>query len=401
MRKHAGNIVLLLLSVILSLVAGEFIIGRGQLVTPIQSGWVWRNAPLRTLQPPSADREINEMALRGRRFAYSDLDFVVLLVGDSQVEAAASVMALMPEVMLQDRLSVLLNKPVKVFSLAASGWGQDQQVLAMEKYFRSHRADLVAVWATPINDFWENTFPDRSVTAQAGHFKPTFRLRDDRLEGPFFEADFYAGNSALYHALLKATTDTPLAQDILDHWIAALPPALNPQDSSPNCDGAVAMPEDSFMRDIFELDMSRRYLLDTPQDAASSRSHYAPYTIPASARDRYEKQVTRALFQKMSQVAKENAAIFRVFYPVREDWDKNWRAIACVRTADHRLYAYSPDFLKLLQETTPADEFIFFDIEGKNENVVSKNDRHLNSTGNRKVMENLAREVAAIITPKP
>ncbi|MEO8324352.1 MAG: hypothetical protein ABI618_00770 [Nitrospirota bacterium] len=50
---------------------------------------------------------------------YHTDDYVVLLVGDSQVEAYAGRPEHMPEGLLQESLSSYLNKPVKVFSLAA------------------------------------------------------------------------------------------------------------------------------------------------------------------------------------------------------------------------------------------------------------------------------------------
>ncbi|MCA9458831.1 MAG: hypothetical protein KC587_19370, partial [Nitrospira sp.] len=169
----------------------------------------------------------NQLNVRGQRIEYSTDDFVILLIGDSQVEAATNAPSLMPEKILQNYLNAGLKKSnVKVFSLAASGWGQDQQLLALEKYYKNYRANLILVWTTPKNDFWENAFPDRSLTKVAGHLKPTFYLKNQKLEGPFFKPNNYYQNSVLIQILFSAIQnleDKTLEQKILDEWLNKLP----------------------------------------------------------------------------------------------------------------------------------------------------------------------------------
>ena len=119
----------------------------------LKSGWGWENSAGRKLSK-YADLTTNQFGYRGQSIHYQTEDYVVLLVGDSQVEAYANRPEHMPEQFLQKFLTSQLHTPVKVFSLASSGWGQDQQLLALQEYFNLYRADLVLLWATPGNDFW-------------------------------------------------------------------------------------------------------------------------------------------------------------------------------------------------------------------------------------------------------
>jgi hypothetical protein len=140
-------------------------------------GWRWRESGWRTWLIETGVRgayfwdadEANQLGFRGQKISYEDGDFVTLLIGDSQVEAAASRLEEMPEAILQR----LLQR-------------KDQQLLALREYFDTFRANLVLLWHTPSNDYWENTFPDRSVGLikdGAGHLKPTFLLQgNDDLE---------------------------------------------------------------------------------------------------------------------------------------------------------------------------------------------------------------------------
>jgi hypothetical protein len=104
-------------------------------------------------------------------------------VGDSQVEAAAASFEELPETILERYLKTITQQKVRVFSIGASGWSQDQQLLALREYFQQFRANLAVLWHTPINDFWENAFPDRlpaPAEKGAGRLKPTFFLDDQQ-----------------------------------------------------------------------------------------------------------------------------------------------------------------------------------------------------------------------------
>ena len=90
----------------------------------------------------------------------------------------------MPEVRLQKYLEQLGCSNAKVFSLGCEGYGQDQQLFALQEYFddKKFRADLVVLWQTPYNDVWENMLPNQWTEASMS--KPTFALVDGKLVAP-------------------------------------------------------------------------------------------------------------------------------------------------------------------------------------------------------------------------
>lgn len=120
------------------------------------------------------------MGFRGKEISYSENDFVVILLGDSEVYAAASPFEQIPERRLEFFLHKY-NKNVKVFTLADMGYGQDQQYLALKKYYEKFRADLVLLMFTARNDIANNIFPTAGGNST---IKPTFWLEDGELRGP-------------------------------------------------------------------------------------------------------------------------------------------------------------------------------------------------------------------------
>lgn len=124
--------------------------------------------------------ECNSMGFRGREIAYADDDFVVVLLGDSEVYARSFPFEEMPERRLEHFLRIY-RKNVKVFTIADMGYGQDQQYLALEKYFERYRADLVLLMFTARNDIDNNIFP---VAGRNNTIKPTFWLEKDELKRP-------------------------------------------------------------------------------------------------------------------------------------------------------------------------------------------------------------------------
>jgi hypothetical protein len=121
------------------------------------------------------------LGFRGQPIEYQPDDFVIVIVGDSQVEAKACAYGWMPERRLQFYLNSSGRK-VKVFSLGGPATGQDQQLLSLQEYYQKYRADMVILWFTPANDVWNNTFP--SGTPDDRTPKPTFWLENGQLRGP-------------------------------------------------------------------------------------------------------------------------------------------------------------------------------------------------------------------------
>lgn len=130
----------------------------------------------------SAKSEQNVLGFRGQPIEYSSEDFVIILLGDSQVEAKACAYDWMPERRLQHFLGAK-GKRVKVFTVGAAGYGQDQEFLALQGYLSRFRADLVVVWLTPGNDVNDNLWPT-VYRGKSRYLKPTFRLEGGKLIGP-------------------------------------------------------------------------------------------------------------------------------------------------------------------------------------------------------------------------
>lgn len=366
---------------------------------PLDSGWGWEESPRRP-KGQAGPLYQNQLDCRGQPIDYRDDDFVVLLVGDSQVEASASPPAAMPEQFLQRYLGIYLRKNVRTYSIAASGWGQDQQLIALEAYFEMFRADLVLVWATPANDFWENAFPDRSLTAVAGHLKPTYRLAGDRIEGPFFESGTYYRNSAILQlvgAFQARRSGESLEQRILRAWLADMP--------APHAESGVDMASMGrvyaridvwkFMEEIHELDESVGYVLQTVQDFVNSRSVCSPYAVERSERDDYLVALTSKLFEQMARTSNEHGAEFFVFCDVREERTRAMELAAYVEPASaNGAYPIRMDFPKMMTETVRADQLILFDLPGGAAIGLSKEDRHLNNLGNERAMMRVSDLVA-------
>ena len=138
----------ILVSISIALIFIEVVLRIVNYPKPIISGW-------KTLESYKSER--HQLGFRGQPIEYQDDDFVIVLVGDSQVEAKACAFGWMPE----QRLQFYLNssgKKVKVFSLGGPATGQDQQLLSLREYYQNFRADLVILWFTPANDVWNITF---------------------------------------------------------------------------------------------------------------------------------------------------------------------------------------------------------------------------------------------------
>jgi len=165
---------------ILSITIAEFFLQFIDKPSPVISGWLNQKSRLET----------NQLGFRGKKITYTDNDYVIVLLGDSQVAAAACSFYWMPESRLEHYLNTKLNKNIKVFSVGAGGYGQDQQLLMLKKYYITYRADMVVLWQTPSNDIWNNVFPTH--WPGNGWPKPTFKLVNGELQGPSYERPCYS-----------------------------------------------------------------------------------------------------------------------------------------------------------------------------------------------------------------
>jgi hypothetical protein len=387
------------LLVILSIVFIFFVLELGLrfFYHPLNSGWGWNDSPRRNLSSFPEDIP-NQFGVRGQKIVYNKDDFIIVLLGDSQVESATSSPKKMPEILLENSLNNLSNNNVKVFSLAASGWGQDQQFLALEKYFNKYRADLVLLWATPKNDFWENAFPDRCVRKTAGHLKPTFRLINNNLSEIYYKKNTYYKNSALIQLITEAwqvLKDETIEQIILRDWLTFLPePHINfSNKNSALTNNSLEIDMNKFSQNVFDYMGEKNITILTYEDFIDSRSHFAPYFEKKSKRDLYLIDITKKLFQKISSLSKQNNSRFIVFYPIREDFNIIYKnSIKYVKSYKDTTVGFpvNLDYLSLLKSIIPANQLFYFTLLGKNNICVNHKDRHLNEYGNKEVMENVS-----------
>lgn len=393
------NILLVSVSIACALVCAEAVLRASGFPEKTKSGWGWQESPGKAYSN-HIQLNTNQFGLRGQDIDYRENDYVVLLVGDSQVEAYASKPDLMPEKILQESLEAELGRSVRVFSLASSGWGQDQQLLALQRYFDRYTANLVLVWPTPANDFWENTFPDRGVTKAAGHLKPTFKLKAGNLTRVHYPHDFYYRNSALVHLLKLLATglkDGAIEQIILDEWMKNSPYRGTDgiQDSGLSCDDLIRIDQTTFYREIFSLDPEQGYLITTEEIFARGRSHFSPYSALQSAREIYQIEISKSLFAAIEKTAKENGADYFVFYPLCEDMDRrSSRMVKCIKVPEQdNGFPVTIDYVGLLEEVVAAENLVVYGLDGKNELSVSVDDRHLGDLGNEQAMQRLSMEL--------
>ena len=288
------------------------------------------------------DDYLNQLGFRGRKIEYSDNDYVIILVGDSQVEATTQDPENMPERLLERSIN---KKNVKVFSVGASGYGADQEYIAVDEYFKAgYRADLAILWFTQQNDIWNTTFPSHG---QGGSLKPTYRLDNGRLIGP----DYYATISELEKYL-------PAPYRLLDY------------DQGKRYNKVI-----------------EKYPFSEYENYENDMNHAAVWLEQESDRMLYGCKLVNMLLTKMQQEINSNGGKFVSFYVEYEGFaqDEYWyikplgKAMRLTDAAYKRNVARCMDGIKSFP----------IRIETKDRHV-SADDLHLNLKGNTEAMQKLA-----------
>jgi hypothetical protein len=253
--------------------------------------WGWADTKERPKQK-------NELGFRGRSIQYGEEDYVVLLVGDSQVQADVCPFHKMPERRLEQYLSQGMDRPVKVFTVGAQGYGQDQEFLNMKRYFSEYRADRVVVWETAINDTWNNIFPTH--LPKDGWPKPTFWLDEaGELQGPNRE-----WSEPMYSRFRVLSLFFQSFQGSLDEaWEKEhLPPIYEYRDDH---GGAELKP--------WWLELKWEHM-------ESEKSHLNISFVPTSERTLYGVRLTNKLLLEMAALANRHGAGFTAFAENRPDF---------------------------------------------------------------------------------
>jgi hypothetical protein len=409
----------------------EAVLGAVHPVSPLWNpnlstwGWRWSDSAYREVlvylgvrgSPYWSEHEANQFGFRGRKIEYSDDDYVVLLVGDSQVEAAAANFEQLPEVILERYLNKFSQSHVRVFSIGASGWSQDQQLLALREYFKQFRANLVVLWHTPINDFWENAFPDRlpaSVQIGAGHLKPTFLLLGDQQSGQSIELFHPAPKhsvlrllhrSNMGRAVLKFATAIGILdiksiqpnEVALHTWLPMIPPAGGHKSVVESQCPAEIVSQMRFMS-YYDEYAGRALTMETSEAVEESRSHVTPFLEPLSLRDQYTKGITLALVKEIKALVELNGADFRIFAPeFRSNGTPFFSEVRCIKSED-KFYRANSDLLAPMEGWKSSVNFLKLVIEIGNYGFESItvdpwDSVHLNFLGNKLVMEALAEQI--------
>ena len=354
-----------------------------------KSGWRWDESPYKS-EANQSDRRVNQLGLRGQPIQYSDSDYVILLLGDSYIEAGPQPFEDLPERILEDAFKQRHpTRNVKVFSIASAGWAQDQQLFWLSRYFESYRADLVINWITAVNDYWENSFIDRSVDMNGGPLKPTYRLSADG------ELEFVANPVSPVKTLeiaRKAWAKIRFgpAKDYYMHaWIAGLPDSnLVPVPRS-ECPGA-EIPQSELMASW--LRGEGKVTAVTKGDIPVSRSIFSPFMVPRSHLEAYQITLTHRLLAEMKRSAATHGADFRVFYPSGDDLYQALKQVACVKSeAEGKFYRYDMrDPLAFISRSEVADLVIPVDVSTSTPTILSSQDWHMNRAANEKAMGGLA-----------
>jgi hypothetical protein len=348
-------------------------------------GWKWETSPYKS-DLYASKSDVNQLGLRGRPINYAKDDFVVVLVGDSYVEAGFQPKERMPERVLEEIFKTKYRRDdIKVFSVASAGWGQDQEVLALSAYLAEFRADLVLTWLTPINDYWENGNIDRSVTKVAGPIKPTFDLRTGDIETPSFRSKLWLLLETL-SARLHFGQGGTIEQLYLDDWLNHTPRSSLAPTSASSCPAT----------EVGQLDVvgssQPEITALTAEDVANGRSHFSHFIRPLGARELYQIDITHRLIRKARDVAKRSGAQFKVLNTFDGELDKALKRVSCVRDATSG-DLYKTDFSDMafdFKDDAFRDVLLRVNISTDKPTLVSSRDWHLNHEGNLVAMNALA-----------
>lgn len=285
----ASKALVVVVSVSITLVLIEVVLQIVNYPKPTVSGW-------KTLESYKSER--HQLGYRGQPIEYQDEDFVILLVGDSQVEAKACAYGWMPE----RRLEFYLNsggKRVKVFSLGGPATGQDQQLLSLREYYQKYRADMVVLWLTPANDVWNNTFPSSIPDDRTP--KPTFWLEHGQLRGPTELTGQPARETPSLRLMRVWRKFFPWRRE--REWAQTILPA--PYSPLTGYEGPVT---DDWQKRMEMLPGYLRY-----DNFDTDKNDRALHLSPRSPRVQYGLDLTRSLLQEMRRLADSHGAQFMIF----------------------------------------------------------------------------------------
>lgn len=331
------------------------------------SGW-WSKPP---------EEQLNQLRFRGRRIEYKEDDFVVVLLGDSQVEARVTkTLDRLPETLLENALQAF-NPRVRVFTVGAGAYGQDQELLALRMYYKRFHADLVINWLTPRNDIWNNVFPT-AWGENEGYPKPTFRLSDGRLIGPSENMREDVNRFKLLGLWRRATH---YSRD--QAWEKYLPKAYTPL---PGFKGYYSKTWQRWWDSDTNKTGMRR------QNLRTEKTPLATGLLPRSPRMLYGLNLTRALLSEIKTLVETNNGHFIMF-----QWTQRPPIPGNVNLLNGKYYVYSDQqYRDNIAYLTEGFEFIKIPVKVEGW-VVGEEYEHLSDAANEQVMRDLARKIVHLV----
>jgi hypothetical protein len=377
MRRNILRLLLIVASTLSALLFGEAAFRILNKPRPAVSGW----RALVEIGPA----EKNQLGYRGQPIEYRDDDFVILLVGDSQVEARACAFERTPEQRLQSHLNSE-GRAVRVFSVGASGYGQDQELLALREYFRRYRADLVILWETPLNDIWNNVFP--TSWPADGTSKPTFWLEEEGrvLRGPSEGIGEPIRETPSLRLLLLWRKNFGWSRD--REWERVYPPAYRPLDEF----------EGPFREDWQQWwNANERGMRD--ENLSNEKAHLAVFLTPRSERMQYGLDLTHRLLQEMERLASSRGGRFVTFATSAHGSEETSHTEG-VHVLNGKYYRTSQSqYEENLKYLNRGFDFRRVPVTVEQWKA-GPTDPHLNEQATDQVMGDLAKQLAPLVPPK-
>ncbi len=372
-RQKLNNVIALIIGILFATIISEIILQILDFPSRPVSGWL----NCKDKNP----NQCNQLGFRGKKISYSDDDFVVILLGDSEVYAPALPFEQMPEHRLEHYLKNYKNN-VKVFTLGDMGYGQDQQYLALKKYFEKYRADLVLIEFTARNDIEDNIFPTSGFN---NTIKPTFWLENDELRGPSEGWLELVGPQLKLSLLWKAHFGKTIGESRLIKWRKEILPL--PYQGLDSYEGEV----DYSWQTAWNSNPKSSYNSLEYERVGNSGTELTP----RSALRIYGINLTRKLLSKIKQLTEANHGQFIIFKEERP-WEIN------TQTKD-KVYSLNGKYYKLsVRQHHETIKDIFYGFEHYripldiDNHTVSSKDEHLNQQAIDKLLQKLSEKISNI-----
>jgi hypothetical protein len=263
--------------------------------------------------------------------------------------------------------------------VGAGGYGQDQELLALQEYYRKYRADLVLLWQTPGNDVWNNVFKTHMANRNP---KPTFWLDGSgSLHGPSEGLLQPLAESRLVVASLWQRAFGLPWRD--RSWERRLPEPYAPLAQH-------AGPARTEWQERWQTNLGRM----RDENLETEKSHMAVMLAPRSRRMQYGLDLTHALTRRIEELVTANHGRLVVFYVDTHDFVSD----------DDQIYVLNGKYYRVSKRQFEANWSYVnrgFDVETipvvEKDWRVGPDDGHLNARATDQVMADLARRLRSRI----